>query len=126
MTKMKYTREMLERLKKMGECGMTVPEIASATGIPLKNLRYLFYDSRHNMPYKRIHTKATEDGMCALIEARVRKNLSREEVEEATGITVTTIYNWEHGRMPKLVARAVKLARLYGVSVEELVGDPDV
>ena len=123
--KMKYTQEMRDSLKKMGEGGMTVREIAETTGIPLSKLQDMFYDRKNNMPYKRIHTKAKEADKNAFIRARERMNVSREAVEEETGLTVTTIYNWEHGRLAESVKKIVKLARFYGTTVEALVGDPD-
>lgn len=123
--RIKFSPEMLESLREMGESGMTVQAIADKTGIPLRSLQDLFYDRKNNMPYKRIHTKAKEADKNAFIRARERMNVSREAVEDETGLTVTTIYNWEHGRLAESVKKIVKLARFYGTTVEALVGDPD-
>jgi transcriptional regulator with XRE-family HTH domain len=57
--------------------------------------------------------------------ARESAGFSQEDVEEALGITRTSLYRYEHGvSMPGLM-RAVALAALYGVTLDWLVWDEE-
>lgn len=53
--------------------------------------------------------------------ARARTKLSQREVERATGYTQPVLCHWEQGRRPPSVAALFRLARLYGVSVGDLM-----
>ncbi|MGX7196407.1 helix-turn-helix domain-containing protein [Enterococcus olivae] len=48
--------------------------------------------------------------------------LSQEEVAEALGVSRQTISNWEHGLAQPTLDKAVELAHLFEVSLDELVG----
>ena len=52
---------------------------------------------------------------------RQQRNLSRQELATLMGVTRQTIYRWEHGeRLPDIIT-FVKLARLLGVSMEDII-----
>ena len=53
-------------------------------------------------------------------ELRASKTLTQRAVAVATGVTVATVTNWEAGRIPDL-SSAIKLADLFGVSLDWLV-----
>lgn len=55
-------------------------------------------------------------------ELREAKGLSKSAVAEAVGITVSTILKYEAGRTQPSVYAAWKLAKLYGVTIEEMMG----
>lgn len=54
---------------------------------------------------------------------REERGLSRNEVAELLNVTLPTIHRWESGiRMPDL-ATILKLANIFGVKLDELLGD---
>ena len=55
-------------------------------------------------------------------ELREAKGLSKSAVAEAVGITVSAILKYEAGITQPSVYAAWKLARLYGVTIEEMMG----
>lgn len=58
----------------------------------------------------------------AMRGCRMRRKLTREQVEEATGITTGTLGRWERGQAQPEVMDLWRLADLYGVSIGELTG----
>ena len=58
-----------------------------------------------------------------LKEFRVLKNLSRKEVAESLNISVNAIEKYENGKAEPSIANLIKLAKLFGVSVDSLVGN---
>lgn len=50
--------------------------------------------------------------------ARVNVGLSVKEVAEAAGITEDTLYRYETGKSSPKIATAIKLAELYGKSID--------
>ena len=62
-----------------------------------------------------------------LKEYRVLKNLSRKEVAESLNISVNAIEKYENGKAEPSIANLIKLAKLFGVSVDTLIGnDADI
>ena len=62
-----------------------------------------------------------------LKEFRVLKNLSRKEVAESLNISVNAIEKYENGKAEPSIANLIKLAKLFGVSVDTLIGnDADI
>lgn len=55
-------------------------------------------------------------------ELREANGLSKSAVAEAIGITVSAILKYEAGITQPSVYAAWKLARLYGVTIEEMMG----
>ena len=51
---------------------------------------------------------------------RIAAKLRQSDVEEALGIDHTTLSSWEIGRNRASVSEVTRLAKLYGVSAEEL------
>jgi len=62
-----------------------------------------------------------------LKEFRVLKNLSRKEVAESLKISVNAIEKYENGKAEPSIANLIKLAKLFGVSVDTLIdNDADI
>ncbi len=58
-----------------------------------------------------------------LVTLRKRTGMSQQEVADAIGVTRQTISNWELGQGSPTLDRAAELARLYGVSLDDLAND---
>ena len=58
-----------------------------------------------------------------LKEFRVLKNLSRKEVAESLNISVNAIEKYENGKAEPSIANLIKLAKLFGVSVDSFIGN---
>ena len=57
-----------------------------------------------------------------LKKARKVADLSQMQVEAITGISHKSISNWENGVSRPSIENAIVLARLYNVTVDELIG----
>lgn len=55
------------------------------------------------------------------VELRDSKDLNDAKVSEATGIPRSTFTDWKQGRSVPKVKKLIKIADLFGVSLEELV-----
>lgn len=55
-----------------------------------------------------------------LQEHRLRLNLKQKEVSERTGMQQPVLSLWENGHVPMAVRHAMRLAKCYGRTVEEL------
>jgi transcriptional regulator with XRE-family HTH domain len=55
-----------------------------------------------------------------LQERRAALRLTQKTVEDQTGVQQSVLSNWEAGRIPIAVRHAMRLAKCYGTSVEEL------
>ena len=51
---------------------------------------------------------------------RVRSGMTAEEVAKEVGVSVNTIRSWERGETEPSVTKAVKLASLYGCTIDYL------
>ena len=60
-----------------------------------------------------------------LYELRLKKNLKTEEVAELIGVSRAAYTNWENGKREPDISYIMKLARLYRVSIDYLVGASD-
>ncbi len=58
-----------------------------------------------------------------LVKLRRRQDLSQQQVADALGVSRQTISNWEGGQGAPALDKAAELARLYGVSLDDLVAD---
>lgn len=56
---------------------------------------------------------------------RVRRGMSAQDVADATGFSVNSILKWEIGKTNPLATNVIKLAELYGCSVDYLLGVTD-
>ena len=54
---------------------------------------------------------------------RVLRGMSRSQVAEAIGVTAETIGRWERGESEPTRAYLISMARAYGVSIDQLVGE---
>lgn len=58
-----------------------------------------------------------------LMKLRKKRGLSQQEVAAALGVTRQTVSNWECDQGAPALDKAAGLARLYGVSLDDLVAD---
>ena len=58
-----------------------------------------------------------------LRNARVSAGLSVSDVMRELGVSDAAVYQWETGQTQPKVANLVKLAKLYGCSVDDLIDD---
>ena len=65
--------------------------------------------------------KRAPSGAC-LREARKQKGLSINQAAAAAGVSPQHLVNWENGYHQPKVERLIQFSRLYGVSVEALLG----
>lgn len=56
----------------------------------------------------------------SLEAARVNAKLTQSQVCEALGISLTTIIKWEHGDRMPTADKAVELANLYGLKLDDI------
>ena len=56
-------------------------------------------------------------------EARIRSGLSVAQVMEKLGVSDAAVYLWETGVHMPNARRLPEIARLYGVTVDELISD---
>ena len=54
---------------------------------------------------------------------RRRSGMSQQEVAATIGVTRQTVSNWELGQGSPALDKAAELARLYGVTLDDLVSD---
>lgn len=57
----------------------------------------------------------------ALKEMRKRAGLTAREVATTLGVSFQNVYNWEAGSYMPRAAQLTALAKLYGVTVDELL-----
>jgi DNA-binding XRE family transcriptional regulator len=55
-----------------------------------------------------------------LAEYRKRKELSQDALAQQTGLTKTTVQNWENGRNLGAVIRVLKVCQILDVDIREL------
>lgn len=55
-------------------------------------------------------------------QLRIEKKISQEDLEEITGISRALLSHYETGRSTPNVENALKLAKAFGVTVEDLFG----
>lgn len=58
-----------------------------------------------------------------LKEFRVLKGLTRKQVAESLAVSVNSIEKYENGKAEPSIANLIKLANLFGVSVDTLIGN---
>lgn len=55
---------------------------------------------------------------------RERAGRSRQEVADAVGVAQNSVYRWESGLRTPSIEYVVKLAKFFGVTVDELINGP--
>lgn len=58
-----------------------------------------------------------------LLALRKRSGMSQQEVAVVIGVTRQTVSNWEQGQGAPSLDKAAELARLYGVTLDDLAND---
>lgn len=58
-----------------------------------------------------------------LAALRRRSGMSQQEVAAVIGVSRQTVSNWEVGQGSPALDKAAELARLYGVTIDDLVSD---
>ena len=58
-----------------------------------------------------------------LLSLRTSAGWSQEFVARQMGVSRATIVNWERGNTEPSISEAVELAKLFGITVEELLSD---
>ena len=58
-----------------------------------------------------------------LIQLRDKYGLSQQEFADRLGVTRQTVSNWEQGQGAPSLDKAAELARLYGVTLDDLAND---
>lgn len=56
----------------------------------------------------------------SLKAARINKKLSAREAAEYAGISEDTLYRYESGKSSPQIVIAIKLAELYGISIDKI------
>src|SRR5690349_6085246 len=84
----------------------------------------------HAVPtlYRRITNGYTDDPVTIpenLRLFRVRKGLRQEDVAESMDIAQSTVSKWERGEAAPDLVESSRLAKLYGVTVNNFVSGPD-
>lgn len=59
-----------------------------------------------------------------LKQARVGKNMSQEQVADKLGVSQNAISYWENKPSSVPIIRALELARLYEVNLDDLIFEP--
>lgn len=62
----------------------------------------------------------------AMRGVRVLRGITRGEAADGIGVTAETIGRWERGDSEPTRPYLIKLAEMYGVSIDQLVGIEDV
>ena len=62
--------------------------------------------------------------MTNLQRIRKEKGLSQKELADALGVTQGTVSAWESGRWDPTVENLRAVAKVLGVTVDELIGEP--
>ena len=58
---------------------------------------------------------------CELKEYRTKRKMTQEFVAESLGVTRQAVSKWENGTADPSTSNLIALAKLYGVSVEEIL-----
>lgn len=82
-------------------------------------------NSQHEISQNEKNTKELKEDLRDMIEIRnrrTRKGLTQEQIADSLGVKPNTVSQWESGvREPRLI-QVVKLAELFGCTVDELLG----
>ena len=56
------------------------------------------------------------------LELRKRAGLTQEELAREAGVTLSAVRQWERGKRTPMLDTAVRLAKVFGVTVGQLAG----
>ena len=57
-----------------------------------------------------------------LKELRIEKGITHKQLSDDIGVPVRTISRWEKGETDMILKNAIKLAKYFGVTLDEFVG----
>jgi transcriptional regulator with XRE-family HTH domain len=60
-----------------------------------------------------------------IVKARERKKLKPAELARLLGVTRSQVHGWEHGRSEPGLESLRRLADVFGVPIQSLIGDGD-
>lgn len=66
--------------------------------------------------------KRDSDFAVALRMLRAKADISQEELARRAGVSTASVVNWEDGKYMPSLATAVKLADIFGVTINQLAG----
>jgi len=67
----------------------------------------------------------TDELALSLRKARISAGPTIRDVAEAIGVSERTLYSWEKGEAMPPLDKAMDLAKHYGISIGDLVGDAE-
>ena len=62
--------------------------------------------------------------MTRMKQIRLEKRYKLKDIAEVAGVSVQAVHQWESGETQTPIDKLVKVARFYGVTVDELIGEP--
>lgn len=99
----------------------TIDRIDATKGYSPENCQWISFQA--NRERHSGNSEASKNTVCLhLRTARQNANLSQFDVSKRTGINNKSISNWENGVAFPSILNAITLAKLYGVTVDELIG----
>ena len=88
-----------------------------------ENLRKPFLDIPENL-YAKHYSGGSEIGR-KIEHLREQRGISRQEVADLMGVTRQTVYRWEHGERIPDVLTFIRLTRLLGVGIGDIIEPPE-
>ena len=62
--------------------------------------------------------------MTKLKEVRLEQRYKLKDIAEVAGVSIQAVHQWESGETQPPIDKLLKVARFYGVTVDELIGEP--
>lgn len=63
--------------------------------------------------------------MTMLRKIRTENRYKLKDIAEVAGVSIQAVHQWENGETKPPIDKLVKVARFYGVTVDELLADPE-
>lgn len=61
--------------------------------------------------------------MTVLKKFRIANRYKLKDIAEVAGVSIQAVHQWENGDTKPPIDKLLKIARFYGVTVDELIGD---
>ena len=62
--------------------------------------------------------------MTRMKQIRLEKRYKLKDIAEVAGVSIQAVHQWESGETQTPIDKLVKVARFYGMTVDELIGEP--